>query len=77
MIIPLELQLPTTSSSLPAASLADKSVSIAAYLALLQLGFAVPSPLPENAVSSYLAVAPLPALVELAVWFLWHFPSRQ
>ena len=49
------------------------------YFALLRAGFTVPPQLPASAVSSYLAVSPLPPLTPQAageaVCFLWHFPS--
>src|SRR5687767_7421505 len=48
------------------------------YLALLRVGFAVPSLLPADAVVSYTTVSPLPVLLAepSAVCSLWHFPSR-
>ena len=42
--------------------------SLAAYLALLQLGFTMPQLLPDCAVSSYLTVSPLPE-----VQTIWRF----
>ena len=48
-----------------------------AYLALLQVGFAVAVFIAENAVSSYLTVSPLPLLHLTegeAVCFLLHCP---
>ncbi len=41
---------------------------------LHRVGFALPPPLPDGAVSSYLAFSPLPGRSR-AVCFLWHFPS--
>src|SRR5690606_15943924 len=48
-------------------------------LALLRVGFTVPSPLPEDAVGSYPTVSPLPVppVGPSAVCSLWHFPSRH
>lgn len=59
MVIHLGAQSPTLSSSLPAASL-TRWAPLAAYLALLPLGFTLPRPLPARAVSSYLTFSPLP-----------------
>ena len=46
------------------------------YLVLLRMGFSVPSNVAANAVSSYLAVSPLPTGVapRQAVYSLFHFP---
>ena len=47
------------------------------YLVLLRMGFTVPSAVAVDAVSSYLAVSPLPDPLARpsAVCFLLHFPS--
>jgi len=48
--------------------------SLAAYLALLQLGFAVPSVLPRPRWALTPPFHPYPS--KEAVCFLWHFPSH-
>ena len=59
MIIPLGSRSPDSSSSRPAASL-SRWAPLAAYLALLPLGVAVPRCVADRAVGSYPAVSPLP-----------------
>lgn len=44
------------------------------YLVLLRMGFTMPCVSPRSAVSSYLAVSPLPPKKLEAVCFLWHCP---
>jgi hypothetical protein len=51
-----------------------RGLLLAAYLALLPLGFAVPSPLPWT---RWALTPPFhPYLLAEAVCFLWHYPSR-
>src|SRR6185437_5841687 len=53
---------------------------LAAYLALLRLGFTLPPTLPWARWLSYPTISPLPdppiARRPSAVCFLWHYPSR-
>jgi hypothetical protein len=85
--IPLGRRLPGASSNLPGrqiriqireiSPLSRGQVSLRRpYSVLLPVGFAVPLPLPENAVRSYRTVSPLPRHTQrsAAVCFLWHFP---
>ena len=55
--IPLGDPLPERSSNLPES---DASHAMLPYLVLLRMGFTVPSAVTVDAVSSYLAVSPLP-----------------
>jgi hypothetical protein len=77
MVICLGWPSPATSSSLPAAHrcrCCRCGPHLAAYLALLRLGVAVPLAVARSAVGSYPTVSPLPHLRE-AVCFLWPCPS--
>ncbi len=48
------------------------------YLVLLQVGFSLPRHVAMRAVRSYRTISPLPsAETDLAVYFLWHFPSTR
>jgi len=61
------------SSSLPAVS-SSRWTPLAAYLALLQPGFAMPPVLPR---ARWALTPPFhPYHPKMAVFFLWHFPSR-
>ena len=83
-VIPLGVQSPERSSSLPAArclatSLRD-GTSLAAYLALLRLGFTEPSTLPPMRWALTPPFHPYPRDTEVptgAVCFLLHYPSRE
>ena len=44
------------------------------YLVLLLVGFAMPYTVTRYAVRSYRTFSPLPALLRLGGYFLWHFP---
>ncbi len=80
MVICLGWPLPATSSSLPAAGPSSSRTRdrcgphLAAYLALLRLGVAVPLAVTRSAVGSYPTISPLPHLRE-AVCFLLPCPS--
>ena len=49
---------------------------VAAFLALLRVGFAEPLRSPGMLVRSYRTVSPLPPS-PVAVYFLWHFPASH
>src|SRR3989304_4854221 len=81
-IISLRLRLLAASSSLPGTP--DLAISGAGrawvpYLALLRVGFSMPSTVARNAVVSYPTVSPLPAPLAgpSAVYSLLHFPSPR
>jgi len=74
MIIYLGLWLPTILKR-PYPKALGRAILLPSYLDLLQRGFTRPSQLPVMPVRSYRTISPLPAQVELAVYFLWHFPG--
>ncbi len=68
MTVTRHLERPTRGSDGPVPDLA-------AYLALLRLGVAVPRAVASRAVGSYPTFSPLPAGFLRAVCFLWPCPS--
>ena len=70
--IPLGPPLPTGSSSLPGS---DASSVIASLFGLAPDGVCRAVRVATSAVSSYLAISPLPVLANLGGIFLLHFPS--
>ena len=77
-IIPLGHTSPCASSGLPGSARRSGAAVLPPplpYLALLQVGFAVPSGVTTDAVRSYRTLSPLPAPSGTsAVYFLLHFP---
>ena len=72
-VIPLGPRLPVGSSNLPGGS---ASHAIAPLFGLAPDGVYPAAPVARDAVSSYLAISPLPDPLARpsAVYFLWHFP---
>jgi hypothetical protein len=77
-IIPLGPTSPWASSGLPGSARRSGAAvlpPLLPYLALLQVGFAVPCDVATDAVRSYRTLSPLPAPCGAsAVYFLLHFP---
>jgi len=74
-IIPLDAALPRHSSDLPAGLARRASTQFPAYLVLLRVGFALPSPLLTTRCALTAPFHPYRRLNLPAVCFLWHFPS--
>src|SRR5262249_22438585 len=74
IVIYLGTRSPVSSSSRPAVS-SSTWARLTAYLALLQLGFTMPRPLP---CARWALTPPFHPYLHLqAVCFLWHCPSRH
>ena len=72
-IIPLDAASPRHSSDLPAGLARRASTQFPAYLVLLRVGFALPSPLLTTRCALTAPFHPYP--IARAVSSLWHFPS--
>jgi len=61
----------------PTRGVERRGLRLTAYLALLQLGFAVPCPLPDTRWALTPPFHPYLSASAQAVCFLWHYPSRN